>query len=397
MNNSNFFYGSTAKANTQGEVRQFSADDSKPELLLKHYEELKASLPQDLRRKTIVPMYRMWIIQMFTGYNIALRGPMSKYKVLEDFREFLESGELRDLHDPRARERAKIQVVRMHGMDPNSLEAFNNVIFNIVESNKKATAADIEEFVQKCREERNHWVFMIHSYELYLRSAQQVCDIILRLYEMEPNFIHLIISLDQINGSKAIKRMVHNFIYHELGTEFLESYQFEKMASVNIIEDKGDKTQVHDALFHGRMDLQSLIDIHQAVPEACRKIMEYIMKDFIEKKECKLLSEEDRKEATTKNTDYNPIERRMTRSKPSETKPSKKLQQAPSTDLEFERLLDYATANMIVRRQANLKHHLGELADHRVVEYDDAVNKIQCLVKIGTCKKFLEHVCPSND
>lgn len=295
-----------------------------------------------------------------------------------------------------------IVTVRMHGLDPIKPEAFNHALFDIKES-RRAKDSDYKEFIRQARADNQHYVFLIHSFEYFLKECEDVCETIFRLYALDPIHVHLVMSSDVLNAGKKLNNLKIKLSLVFFVAPFSESFLREKTELMNEFEEgdggPNNETTVH-RLFNDKTDLQSLKDIYQALDGATASIMKYILRDYLEK--CQANQNGDETEfvpyALVPDLDEDDgVEQNRTRPKraaKAERAAGKRTKTRRATKigshLDFHHLLAYCESKFIIRRGAALRDHLGELKDHSIISEDEAGNKIQCLIGVRMCEKFLD-------
>jgi hypothetical protein len=397
----------------------FSSDDSRPDLLGAQYAQDRKKVMTKEKEVQIETQYKTWCDLLFSGYNVVVTGPNSKFGLLETFKKrFLDSEKLLDLATGAP---LNILTVRLHGLDPIKAESFNHVIFGIKET-RRVKDSDYQSFSQMIREEKLHYVFLIHSIEYFLDACEEVCDTIFKIHSMNPEYVHIVASSDHWNASLRLRNLQHSLqlIYMQSSLPGIDSALWEKtqlIGSFDFAENRATDTAMH-RLFADKTDLQSLKDIYQALDSATQKILAYIIKDLIDKSESiandaasskkrfQAYDAEDDEEGElndeekaddvvpmrTRSANSNSNNKERTRSNNNNDNKrtrSSVAQKSISTYLDFQHLLKYCESNFIVRRGAALRDHLGELKDHKLVASEDAGNKIQCLVDTEIGKKFL--------
>lgn len=375
-----FYLTVNSKPSTKGRTCDKLPEPS-TELLPDYYD--KQTSPIDENPEAVDRMFQEWCNLLFNGYNIAVQGCQSKYKLLCTFKaRYLDSRKIPDLTLPATQNgaaRLNIITVRLHGFTPITLQKFAHGLFNITD-NSKIDDTDLSSFVNRARKSRIHYVFLMHSYVRIQRDNKEICDIINKMYQMEPQFIHMIMSIDHVSAGKITTYLNYrlNLIFYWVNCG--ESFFFEKTHALDVLDDAACANEpnniINTRLFERQIDLQALKDIYQALQNACREILKYIIEQFVKKSKGEGDIEEPMKERLINGKTV----RRSTRNAPK------------STEISFDRLLAHCEAELIVRRVAALNNHLGELIDHNIISKDESTNKIQCLVNLYTCQKFLDHL-----
>lgn len=331
----------------------FTDDGSRPELLLEHFKFVRQKRLTPGKTDEINRMFAKWCELLFCGFNIAVTGPQSKFALLETFRmNYLDSCKIPNYRNAQAENGESflnIHTIRIHGMQPISMAAFNHAMFDIKEE-RKVTSRDYEQFIVNAKRDHIHHVFMIHSFEFFLKECEDIFDLILRLYSMNDEHIHMILSSDLFNAGKKLNIIKFKARLVFFAAPYTESYFMEKAqlaSELDIATDKG-AVAVHK-LFEERVQVKQLQDVYHALGQL-RQIMVYIIEHFLQ------------------NCDQ------------------------PSNSMEFHDLQRYCESELFIRRAAALRQHLGELEDHKIIENNETTNKIQCIVSPGVCRQFLEFV-----
>lgn len=356
----------------------FNNEGSKPELLLEAY---KAQGESSRSPAVIDNNYKQWCNLLFAGFNVVIHGCQSKFKLLETFKQrYLDSGQLPDLSDDAPMNgftMLNVTTVRMHGLVPVSFESFINGLFGIQDSSK-VKPEQIMEFLEKARRKRQHYVFLMHSFDSLYRECKPVCDLIFQLYRHEPKYMHMILSADHVNSGKILNQLKtqHQLIFYYANGD--SSFFLEKTHAFRGIEDMGEQARASDrsiATFEGQLNLQTIKDVYQALQAKYRSVMVHIIKEFVQRnqsiEDTKMIDKQAR-ESTAKTP------RRSDRNK------------ADSTELDFNKLLEHCESTFLLRRANVLRNYLGELEDHGIIALDETGNKIRCLISINTCKRFLK-------
>lgn len=443
----------------------FTADESRPDLLLEQYRYSRKRLLKNQKPAQINDLYMDWLDFLFAGFNVVVFGSQSKYALLETFKKkYLDSGKIPDFktacqsdncdsnqcdspietevttelrpklrRGTRTKEVAKVVpepskrvkppassipisglnssncpmlniiTVRMHGLDPIKSELFNHSVLDIIES-RRIKESDLKSFINKLKSEDLHYVFLIHSFEYFLKDCDSICETIFQLYSMDPNRIHLVISSDLLNAGKKLNNLKIKLRLAFFVAPFTESFLWEKTSLMNEFDDVQDglnKSTVH-RLFNDKTDLQSLKDIYQALDQATKSIMKFIFKDYIDKHSIEeALGEDQNQQPHDSDIDSGSTKRTaraQTKSQRSNKDgASKRRKKAPENYLDFHHLLNHCESNFIIRRGAALRDHLGELKDHSIISEDQSGNKIQCLVDARICSRFLQWVGAQDD
>jgi len=376
----------------------FCYDDARSDLLQDHLKLVRQSqLTQD-KMATIDDMFKKWVNLLFCDFNVAILGPQSKFALLETFRtRYLESNVINDKKGPTKKGKGetnmKLQVVRLHGLDPIKLENFNHTMFGTTTSSKKQAQKDKELFLDKIRKSKQHFVFLIHSFDYFLRDCEEICDTIVELYACLPEQIHVLMSLDVMNTSKKLSHLRFKLKLVFFQAPYTESFHYERSQLMNEFDIGSHGGQV---ILSDQVDLRSLKDVHQALGNTA-SILIYILKDYIDKFEAANINadegmvEDNSDEENNENKSHSRRLRRRTTDVRKSTQPKVKM----TTDLDFQHLFSYCGKNFIVRRTATLREHLGELVDHNIISFDGT--RIKCLVDIKTCKKFIESIERQNE
>lgn len=388
---------------------KLSVEDSRPDLLKTRYElERKRALtPKEEAR--LDALYKRWCDLLFSGYNVVVTGPNSKFSLFETFKKrYLDSERIFDpLYS--TSESLRITSIRLHGLDAVKLEAFNHAIFGIKET-RRIRDTDYHDFCQMVKAEKMHYVFVIYSLDYFLDACEEVCEVIFKLLSMAPKYVHILASSDHFNAGQRSKNLQHSLrlAYSRSFLPGIGSFLWEKTQLIGDFDyaaDGANETTMH-RLFADRTDLQSLKDIHQALDSATQQILTYIIKDFIDKTEAnannseassrkrmQALDAEDDEEHELKDEERAdktmPMRTRRSNVNAATTTKRSRATKTISTHLDFQHLLKHCESNFIVRRGTALRDHLGELKDHKLVSFDDSGNKIQCLVDLVVGKKFL--------
>ena len=373
----------------------FDPEGARHDLLLEHYKAVRAKHLTEEKVQEIDDMFQEWAELLFSGFNVAVIGPQSKFALLETFvARYLESGRIPDFRKASGKSKRppmlNITTVRLMGLDPIKTEAFNHAMLNITET-RPATRQDHKEFIEKARRENMHYVFVIHSFEFFISESGEVFEAIMLLHSMGNDCIHMIISSDAFNGAKKLmpNKFKCNLIFFV--APFTESFFYEKTQlgnEFNIGEAVETMIAASGNPFDDKIDLQSLKDVYTALA-AVRKVMLYIIRDFVGKSELRCDIERPKEALNSREVDVRASNRlrgaqeeRRKRARP----------KAPETDLEFQQLLTYCESNFILRRGAVLRNHLGELKDHGIIAENESGSRIQCIVDVRTCKKFLDYI-----
>lgn len=325
--------------------------------------------------------YVRWFNLLFCRYNVIVRGPLSKYRLLETFvHVYLESGKLPNLMAPRGY--LSVMTVKLHGFEPPTFEAFKLKLFNIVDS-KKLTDDIIENFAEQARYHKKHYVFVIHSFEPLYSAREDICEVIFRLYELEPEHMHILASSDHINGGALFARKKVPLQLVFFNYKYGESFFFERAHIQGLsLDDVAPSDQI--VASEAQLNLNSIKDVYQAMQRACQQILVYIVKDFIS--QAQLIETEREQEAEASQVRLGGDTNKIRRS----TRIARRVNEI--NDLDINRLMSYCASNFIATRQNVLRNHLGELMDHKIIELDATGNRIRCLVALETCKKFLDHI-----
>lgn len=292
-------------------------------------------------------MFKKWCDTLFSGFNIVVQGPMSKYRLLETFRiGYLESNKIPDL-DCHSKKNGtsvlRIKTLKFHGFCPISLEPLCHYLFNITEA-RKMTDEDSDVFLNYAKVSKTHYVFLIHSFELFYRESRKVCDLIFQLCKKEPNYIHLLVSSDHIYSNKILYSLKLELQLVFYPVPYGKSFFNEVTHSIEVMsQDHCAKNATQARLYDEDLNLRSVRDVYQALQPNAKKILVYILENS-------LVTEE---------------------------------------PMIFERLFGYCQQLFIVRRANVLRNYIGELADHRIIEIDERDNII-CRVSRSNAKKFLE-------
>lgn len=389
-----YFSSAQSKSAIHG-IRPFDDEGSRPDLLLAQYKLARERLLTVKKEERIEQMYHKWCDLMFVGgQNVVVIGPQSKFAVLETFKKrFLDRGTLPDWlalmaaadkkqqaisnpiktktnvisrssksirgktttklakatttsNRPHGVPTLNVTTVRLHGLDPIKLEAFNHAILDIGE-NRRVKESDFQEFHQMVKRENMHYVFLIHSVEFLMIESEEVFDAILKLYSNNKRHVHLLMSSDHWNAGKKLANLkcrLQTVYYH---SEWCESFLWEKTWLLRNFDSSACNATTIHRLFSDKTDLQSLKDIYQALDSASQQILTYIIKDT--------------------------LEHSSTRHK-----------------VDFHLLLRHCESNFIIRRGTALRDHLGELKDHKIISEDG--NKIQCLVDANISERFLKWI-----
>lgn len=339
--------------------------------------------PIEVHWKEIDSQYFVkWFNLLFCNYNVVVRGPLSKYRLLETFVSvYLESGRLPNLKAPRGF--LDVVPVKLHGFEPPTFEAFKLKMFNIADS-KKLTDEIISDFIQQASYHRKHYIFIIHSFESFYFAREDICELIFQLYEREPEFMHILTSSDHINGGALFARRKVPFQLVFFDYKYGESFFFERAhiqgLSLDVDAMNGDQIFTSET----QLNLNSIKDVYQAMQKACQEILVYIVKDYIS--QAQLIETEREQEAEAGQTRLGTGAKNIRRS----TRIARKTSEV--NDLDINRLMSYCASNFIATRQNVLRNHLGELIDHKIIELDATGNRIKCLVSLETCKKFLDYI-----
>lgn len=368
---SNYFQGVGCRS-TFKSTGPFVKEEFDPELLLDYFKEQDKKL--DL--KSIDLIYKEWCGLLFSRYNVVVQGRQSKFRLLESFKaRYLDSGRIPD-HDTDG-SYLSITTIRLHGFTPIPLEKFHHALFNVKE-NRKDVTDEVKAFLKAVRTKKIHHVFLMHSFELLYRDCQPICDLIFNLYKQENEYIHILLSADHINSGKILNRLKFQMNLIFFNVPHGDSFLHEKSEAVCIMDDIGVKENQQTMTLVFDLNIQSLKDVYQAMQSACQKIMVYIIKNFIQQNRLQQLAQNQKDDDSKPKIDRE--SRRKTRQR-----------QLDSTDLDFNQLLSHCQAEFITHRANTLKDHLGELVDHGIIKIDPTGNKIQCLVDLDSCVKFVKY------
>ena len=469
-NMTDYFTSSSTKQALKGSAG-FSTDDSRPDLMLKHYKIDRKNRLTEQVLKRIDDDYKQWVDLLFDGFNILVQGPESKFSLVETFRvRYLDSGEILDwetisgnVEKFKRKDRnpkiptLDVKTVRLHGLDPIRLEQFVYAMFHVnddggggddndesVAVNKKFIDQRVDRFVKRLTGSKEHFVFMIHSFDYFQRDHEEICDILIRLYELLPKQIHFVLSVDVINSSKKLTSLKFKLNLVLFQAPYTESFYYERAQLVSDF-DIGAKS-CDQMLFSDRVELQSLKDVYQALGNT-GQIMLFILKDYIEKHEAnggieeaeqnvagaqdddaerdkdgddsgddydddydgdddngkQLNCNDENEPQQTQTSRQTRSGRRLARETSKKlgttkkestkrTRGGRQKRQTLSNVLDFQHLLRHCESQFIVRRGVELRNHLGELVDHNVIALDEAQTSIKCLVDVATSKRFLEFV-----
>lgn len=377
---SDYFKCIGTKASVENK-KTFDTDQVRYDLLLGYLRSRRD--PIEVHWKEIDSKYFVkWFNLLFCNYNVVVRGPLSKYRLLETFVQvYLESGRLPNLRAPRGY--LDVVPVKLHGFEPPTFEAFKLKMFNIVDT-KRLTDEIIEEFIAKAKYHKKHYVFVIHSFESLYMAREDICELIFQLYEREPEFMHILTSSDHINGGALFSRRKVPLQLVFFDYKYGESFFFERAHIQGLSLDEpmsGDQIVATEA----QLNLNSIKDVYQAMQRACQQILVYIVKDYIS--QAQLIETEREQAAEASQTrlggdNKNNIRRSI--------RIARKVNEI--NDLDINRLMSYCASNFIATRQNVLRNHLGELIDHKIIELDATGNRVRCLIGLETCKKFLDHI-----
>lgn len=316
----------------------FTGEDADPKLLLEY---LRKQPKPKSRALIIDDMYKDWCKKIFNKFNIVVQGRESKFKLLETFAK-------RYLTSERVGVRG-ITTVVLHGFTPITLENFSNGVFGTTKG--KSVSNEVKkEFLVRTRHTETHYVFLIHSFESLHIECKDICDIIFDLYRGCPEFIHIILSSDHINGGKILTKYKQSLRFVFFFVPYGESFLYERTHAC--LTDGSAK----DAMMDQNLELASLKDVHQAMQKSCQQVMVYILKYHLEQN---------------------------------------RASQFARIQLEFSQLFQQCESKFWLRRANMLRDHLGELADHQIIKQEG--NTIQCLIGLQTCEKFLQSVGESVD
>lgn len=380
-------YFSSVGTKSFGRAREhFTTEGTLPDLLPDNYKLYrKASLTRE-KINQIQSDFAKWCELLFCGFNIAVLGPQSKFNLLETFKaKYLDSEQLPDyteeaLNGRTKKQKLSITTVRLHGLDPISMETFVNSVFGVTDR-RHAKQTDLKKFLDKSEADNEHYVFMIHSFDKFLKHCEDVWELIMSLLASNKSTrMHLILSADSINAGKKLSTLKFKLKLIFFASPFGESFLSEKIQIANEI---GDVNGLH-RLFDDFIGLQTLKDVFSAIGTAPRKVLLLILTEFIQKSEMKQNDDEENKGV---------INRRTTRA----ADPSEKQRKATKQNdalIYFSELLSNCTKKFIVQQSFKLRSYLDELADHKVVLFNETT--IECLVSVPCSKKFLEYVAAEN-
>lgn len=300
-------------------------------------------------------MYRKWRRRISQGHNIIVQGLGSKKRLLDGF-------------SYRYLQRENITIVRLHGLESVSEQVFANSVFK----QDEGTAVNQEnllEYTRSLSDTRQHNYFIIHSFEEFYKNSKKVCELIFDLIKLAPRYVHMVASSDHINGgmlTSYYKLQLNLICFHH---STWRSYFFERCRSSTNSQVNNDA--LNDVLMHNELTLSSLLSVYSAMQENVKKIMQFILEHFIQ-------AEDEQHENKT------------TRHKKS--KGPKKLM--------FQTLFNYTEREFIVRRHAQLRNHLDELADHNIIIIEGQSNTELSMVlnvPIEIARKFLEEISSLNN
>lgn len=386
----------------------FNFEDIRTDLLYDHYYKkgkAKRAVAKN-REDDEESIFMDWFKTLFClNYNIVLHGCQSKFHILDEFSNFLKNYELPDYSQ--SSKTAKIHtlnltIVRLHGLTPISTQRFIHSVFGITE-NRNHNDQDLELFIKSLNEKQLHFVFFMHSFELLLKDNQTVCDIIFELYSLNPRYVHIVISANHVDSGILLAPLKYELSLRFNFTRNGESFFYEKFQSLSIIDndllnDKISENKTADNssaaynsnIFMKQVNLRTLKDVYSAMQKDCVKIMKFIIEYFV--RQSKLTDQLLQIQESNNGIKFGSAgelasSKRLMRS--SMKAVQDKNSNAPPV-LEWDDLLNYYVKEFIVKRPQVLKGHVGELVDHRIIKLDESKTKIQCLLSVGTCEKFLE-------
>lgn len=378
------------KVGTKAAIRSkatFTHEGAKPELLLDYY---RRSGPRPIESNLIVidSMFQEWCDLLFNQFNVVVQGRQSSFRLLETFKKrYLDSGKIPDFHRISSNDESHfldITTVRMHGFCPISLEQFSHSLFNVRKSGGRLSDLDIEDFLEETRSTRCHYVFLIHSFELFYKECKQIFDIILTLYKKEQKYIHLILSASHIFAGKLSNKLKHQLNLVSFRNKYCDSFFYERIqcTSIEAIGDEKDEaTSQLNKMFGGEVSFQSLKDVYEALQEKCREVLVYIIDRHLQK----IDSDEGIKKAQ-------PVRKKRKATLRAATTNDEDIIEEEIAELESNELLEYCQSKFILTRNAVLQNYLGELRDHRIVEFDSSGKRIRCLPSKVVCENFLKFI-----
>lgn len=348
--------------------------DVNVELLVKYLNETPRQIESNI--ESVRLLCHRWYELITCGFNVVVSGPQSKFRLIETFSYmYLQSPKLQPKRSSKKNKQEadfNTRTFRLHGFTPISQEKFNHAVFNIIES-RRVTENDINDLVEDMKEKQLHHVFLLHSFDLLYKECTSVCDLIFQLYDREPKFTHIILSIDHMYTTKILEKLKFRLKLIFYNVPYGESFLYEKTRAVCVIDSGGKGASNTADVLQGRLSLQSLKDVYQALQETCQKVMVYIMKHHLEKTE---------KLAAVESIEQEPTKKRSKSSVHSRTR-------AVSNTLSINTIMNTVA---LMTRAAVLRNHLSELKDHNIIETDESGNHIECLVGPSTCKKFLDYL-----
>lgn len=320
----------------------------------------------------ISKLYECWMYLLERSANIVVVGRQSKYKLIEIFKKkclFTES---------------TTNTITLHGFSPITLEKFELEMG--ITKGTRSTNEHYESYIEQAQQKKNQrWIFILHSFDSLYMKCRDVSLKILKLCMMDPSRFNLVMSVDHVNSVKILDFWQVELNLSTFWVPFGGSFFYEKTCSLGML-DEGSK-EVKSRLFQKHFDQESLRDIYQALQGDSKKVLSYIIQDYINKCE-KSENDEDIDECQTLAGTISGNDGKGRRKSKKTTAARKKC----STHLEFSLLLDHCQRNFIARRAQVLRLFLGEFKDHNLIEYDETGNKIQCLLTLNTCKEFIKNL-----
>lgn len=305
----------------------------------KYFEQLKHKKYQPDPKETH-KMYEDWSQLMFeANINIAVYGFGSTQCLLDTYKLlYLDASNKIPDHAIMNTRRVdaknayhKIVSVRL-GRTPVSVEAFCHKLMNL----NRASRKDLQAYGAEAKKHRSHVVFLINSYEVTYRESPKVCDMIFELCLMFPANFHFILTVDHVHWALLLNndtRALHRVVLFKQSTAIPFSY--EVAMSVGLDE----KADVYDAV----TSLESLRNVYSALQMNCRKVLIYLLAESIER---------------------------------------------PDEVMSFTEIFNYVSRQHMIYDKTAVQHHLGELLDHEIVEYNR--NRVTVKITPQVAQKFLE-------
>lgn len=326
------YFSSVNIKSTLKKTDDFS-EEYQPHLLKEHYKLVRENRLTSDKVKEIKEFYLKCYDLLLLNFSIIVQGPQSKFTLLETFKaRYLSCKTEHPLNNA--------TVVRFHGLDPVKMDDFAHNMFGLTSYTPKHIQQGIDSFVTKTsKTPKKTFIFLIHSFDHFLRDSEDIVDVIATLRAKLPKQIQVLASSDVINASVKLSDLKFRLNLIFLSAPFTESFIHER---AQLIDEFDFGTNENNALLANTMNLQTLKDVHQALGNS-GQIMLIILKSFVDSKE---------------NIDFRDLQRTCEN-------------------------------RFLVRRAAALRQHLSELVDHKLIEVDGT--QIKCLVDEKTCIKFIEY------